>query len=258
MINLSYIIIFILGVVIGGYINECIAQIPKGESGKIPPSQLFKWYQPLSFVTYIPMIQYFYPKSKWRKNFSAASFRYPMVELLSGLLMVLTYHQYGITLQGAAVAIYVSLLVIISFIDLDHMIIPNSLNGIIGITGIIFMLMGWTVSIKQGILGSVIGGGVLLLLGYFSLWFLKKEGMGGGDIKLVAVSGFYLGLDRMIMALILTGYIAGIVLVILLVMRKLNRNQVIPFGPFLSTGMLISILLYENIMQFYWRLIYKL
>lgn len=258
MVNLSYIIIFILGVVIGVYINVCIAQIPRGESDVIPPSHFLKRNQSFTLIDSIPVIQYIHPKSKWRKENPKMLPRYPFVELLTGILLVLTYHQYGFTVQGVVIAFFVCLLVIITFIDLDHMIIPNSLNGIIGITGLLFMLLGWTVSIKQGVWGFVIGGGVLLLLGYLSLWILKKEGMGGGDIKLVAVSGFYLGVDRMIMALILTGYIAGIVLAILLIMKKLNRNQYIPFGPFLSAGMLVSILFYENIMEFYWRLIYIL
>jgi len=181
--------------------------------------------------------------------------RYPMVELLVSGLFVLVYHQYGIRLQTLAYMLLVGAVVTASFIDLDHMIIPNSVNLFIGITGVIFILMGWTVNFKQGLLGFVIGGGVLLFLGFFALLILKKEGMGGGDIKLAAVCGLYLGMNQVIFAFLITAYIAGFILLVLLLMRKLKKGQYVPFGPFLSVGVLTSVLFFDKIINFYYRFV---
>jgi leader peptidase (prepilin peptidase)/N-methyltransferase len=146
-------------------------------------------------------------------------------------------------------------LVTASFIDLEHRIIPNSINFFIGITGIFFMLMGWTVSLTDGLLGFITGGGVLLVIGLLSLWILKKEGMGGGDIKLAAVCGLYLGLEKTIYHFFIASYLALIIILVLFAARKLKKGQYLPFGPFLSAGAIIVILFYEDMLYYYYRLV---
>jgi leader peptidase (prepilin peptidase)/N-methyltransferase len=146
-------------------------------------------------------------------------------------------------------------LVTASLIDLEHRIIPNSINFFIGITGIFFMLMGWTVSLKDGLLGFIAGGGVLLGIGLLSLWILKKEGMGGGDIKLAAVCGLYLGLEKTICHFFIASYLALIIILVLFSTRRLKKGQYLPFGPFLSAGAIIVILFYEDILYYYYRLV---
>lgn len=111
------------------------------------------------------------------------------------------------------------------------------------------MLTGGTVTIKQSLLGFVIGGGILLSLGLFASVILKKEGMGGGDIKLAAACGLYLGIEKMIAAFIITAYIAGFILLVLLVAKKIKKDQYIPFAPFLSAGVITVILFFDKFIK---------
>jgi leader peptidase (prepilin peptidase) / N-methyltransferase len=251
---LVYIIVCILGLLIGSFLNVCIYRIPKGESIAFPPSHCSRCSHPLSPLDLIPVFSFLFLKGKCRYCGEKISVRYPLVESLVSVLFLLVYHQYGFTLKGLSYLILVCAVIAASFIDLDHMIIPNSINLFIGITGVFFMLMGWTVTFTQGLLGFCIGGGALLLLGLIAIWILKKEGMGGGDIKLAAVCGLYLGMDKMIFSLLLTTYIAGFILLVLLAVKKLKRGQYVPFGPFLSSGVIIIILFYPIIIRFYDRI----
>lgn len=181
--------------------------------------------------------------------------RYLFVTALESLIFLLLYHRYGVSLEGLAYMILSVCLVTASFIDLDYRIIPNSINYFLGITGIFFLLMGWTVRLKDGLMGFVAGGGVLLVIGLLSIWIIKKEGMGGGDIKLAAVSGLYMGVERTISSFFVTSYLALIIIVILFVAGKLKKGQYLPFGPFLSAGAIIVIIFYEDIIYYYYRLI---
>ncbi len=249
-----YLIICILGLLIGSFMNVCIYRIPRGESIVFPPSHCSSCSHPLFPMDLIPIFSFLFLKGKCRYCREKISVRYPLVESLVSVLFLLVYHRYGLSLKGLSYLVLACAVITASFIDLDHMIIPNTVNLFIGITGIFFMLMGWTVTWKDGLLGLCIGGGVLFLLGLLAVWLYKKEGMGGGDIKLAAVCGLYLGMDKMILSLILTTYIAGLVIVVLLAARKLKKSQYVPFGPFLSSGVIIITLFYNEIIQLYDRI----
>ncbi len=140
----------------------------------------------------------------------------------------------------------VCLLVIVAFVDLNSMIIPNRMNLIIAATGILSLLSGWNTTFVDGMLGGITGGGILLLMGFLSAWLLHKEGMGGGDIKFMAACGIYLGTVKVLCALMISVYIAGILLIVMLVLKKLKRNQLVPFGPFLSAGTILVILYFDR------------
>lgn len=183
------------------------------------------------------------------------SMRFILVLVLVSLITWLLYRQYGVSPEGLIYMILSACLVTISFIDLDHRIIPDYINFFLGLTGILYIFMGFTVSIKDGLLGFTTGGGILLALALLSLWILKKEGMGGGDIKLAAVCGLYLGLEKTICSFFITSYLALIIILIFFVARKLKKGQYIPFGPFLSAGAIIVLLYYEDIIHFYYSLV---
>ncbi len=250
-----YLIVCILGLLIGSFLNVCIYRIPKGESIAFPPSHCSSCSHPLAPVDLIPVFSFIFLKGKCRYCKEKISVRYPLVEILVSVLFLLVYHQYGLTLNGLAYMVLVCAVITASFIDLDHMIIPNSVNLFIGITGVIFMLMGWTVTWKQSFFGFCAGGGILLFLGLAAIWVFKKEGMGGGDIKLAAACGLYLGMNKMLLSLFLTTYLTAFIMLILLAVRKLKRGQYVPFGPFLSSGIIIITLFYNEIIILYDRII---
>jgi leader peptidase (prepilin peptidase)/N-methyltransferase len=177
--------------------------------------------------------------------------QYPLVELLVAILFVMVYRIFGLSFEGVITSVLICLLVIASFIDLNLMIIPNAINLMIAITGTAYLLFGNRVSLSESIIGFLIGGGILLLIGQLSCWLLKKEGMGGGDIKLSAACGLYLGTIKTIYALMFAVYSAGIVLIIMLILKKIKKNQCVPFGPFLSAGVIAVVLYYEYFHQFF-------
>ena len=185
-------------------------------------------------------------KGKCRYCGEKIAVQYPIVETLIGVLFVLVYYTYGASIQGFSALIMVCLLVIAAFIDINLMIIPNRINLIIAIVAILFLIPRWGTGIVDGLLGGVIGGGFLLLLGLISTLLLHKDGMGGGDVKFMAACGIYLGAMKVLCALMVSVYIAGAILIVLLVMKKLKRDQYVSFGPFLSAGVILVILFFDK------------
>ena len=253
MVNLSYYIICFIGLITGCLINVVIALISKRELIASPSSvpsfpcnkskrwkKIKQWI--LLFINDIKHLHF----NVWLFVF---------VDLITLIIFALVYRLYGFSIQGCIAILLLCLLIIVAFVDFNTMVIPDYLSFMIGISGIIFILMGWTVTLWQGLLGLVIGGGSLWLLSKLSWLIFKKEGMGGGDIKLMAACGLYLGAGKTFFALVVTSYVALIILVGLLMFKKLKKNQYLPFGPFLTLGIAVTVLFYEDFMRLYWKLI---
>ena len=213
-----------------------------GKSIAFPPSHCSSCQHSLSAMDLIPVISYISLKGKCRYCSEKISVQYPIVELITGFLFMAVYDRYGISFVGIAVVIFVSILVVTAMIDYKFMIIPNKINFIIMILGIINFLFGNNHSFVEVILGSLIGGGSLYIMGLVAGWLLRKEAMGGGDIKLMGACGLSLGINGSIFALLFAFYSAAALILILLVLRKLKKNRYIPFGPFLATGAILAIL----------------
>mgnify|MGYP003880300923 CR=1 FL=1 len=147
--------------------------------------------------------------------------------------------------------IFVSILVVVAFIDLRHRIIPNSIILFGSVVALSFDLLGWGIPIVDGLLGLLVGGGSLLLVALFSLLVLKKEGMGGGDIKLMGMIGLFLGLKLTLLSLLLSIYIAGLISLILLLSKRKKAGDSIPYGPFIAIGTLIATLFGSRIIEWY-------
>jgi len=223
---------------LGSFFNVCIYRIPRGKSILYPPSHCPKCGTPLKVYDNIPVLSYIFLKGKCRYCKSKISFFYPLVELLTGFLYLLTYivFSYKDLLDLFFIYIFVSLLIIITFIDLEHMIIPD----ILVIPGIIifffYSFLGINSLFLDKLLGGFIGGLIIFLI-----VFLSRGGMGIGDIKLSIMLGLFLGIKYLFVALILSFIIGGIVGIILLVFKIKDRKDPIPFGPFLSIGGLIAL-----------------
>jgi leader peptidase (prepilin peptidase)/N-methyltransferase len=193
---LAFTTVFIFGAIVGSFLNVCIARIPTGESVMRPPSHCPKCKAPIPFYNNIPLISYFVLKGYCRSCSERISPRYFVVELSMALLAMTLYEHFGLSLAFFVSCVFVGALIVISFIDLDVRIVPDviSLPGIV--LGLVFSLLARFMLNDpfelvplplSSILGVLIGGGFLLTLAWLYERFTGVEGMGGGDIKLLAI-----------------------------------------------------------------------
>ncbi len=230
-------IIFIFGIILGSFFNVCIYRIPRGKSIIYPSSHCPKCGTPLKFYDNIPVISYLFLGGRCRYCGARISPIYPLVEILTGILYVVSYLYFRASgIQFLSAVFFVSFLIIITFIDLEHMIIPDVIvyPGIFA--GFLFSFLKGKIFLYDGLLGALIGG-----LAIFLIVFLSRGGMGEGDIKLSAMIGSFLGVKYVIMSLIISFIVGGIVGAFLLLLKIKGRKDPIPFGPFLSIGAIISL-----------------
>lgn len=214
----------------------CIYRLPRGLSLIRPYSFCPFCKSPIKPYDNIPLLSFLILKGKCRACKEKIPLRYPMVELMGGLLGVFCLLKFPSLLKAWPYFLFLSGLLTSSFIDLEHQIIPDeiSLGGIIG--GILFSLLGLTIPLRSSLLGGLLGGGLLFLLDFFYERFTKREGMGGGDIKLLSMIGSFLGPGGALFSLF-SGAFLGLLFSLPFSLKKKNPLKTpIPFGPFLSLG----------------------
>lgn len=249
------VMIFIFGLVIGSFLNVCIFRLPLGKSVATSPSACPACGHRLMPFDLFPVFSYLFLGGKCRYCKVKISAQYPLVELLNGILWVLLYMRFGLVWTLPIYMALTSLLIVISFVDIKHMEIPDSLI----VAGLVLGAVQLLASVftphfdvwYSYLIGLAAGGLPLLLIAMFGLYVLKKEAMGGGDIKLMAFAGLVIGWKLIIVAYaigIFTGALAG---VLLMVMRKRDRSDAIPFGPFLSFGIVASVFFGNAIINWY-------
>ncbi|MCP3177415.1 prepilin peptidase [Desulfuromonas sp. KJ2020] len=230
---------FILGAVIGSFLNVCIYRVPAGESVISPPSRCPKCDAGIRWYQNIPVLSWFFLRGRCASCKAPISGRYPAVEALTGGLFVLVLWTFEFQAATLVYWIFVSALVVITFIDLDHQIIPDviSLPGIpVGFVCSFFVpWLSWT----DSLLGILIGGGSLYLVAFLYELLTKKEGMGGGDIKLLAMIGAFLGWKAVFPVIFFSSLLGTLVGVPVMLAQKADSRLAIPFGPFLALGSLI-------------------
>jgi leader peptidase (prepilin peptidase)/N-methyltransferase len=249
--GIEIILIFILGLVAGSFSNVCIWRIPRNESIIYPASHCPKCRSNISPKDNIPLLSYILLKGRCRNCKSKISIQYPIVELLSGLIYLIIYLAYGLSVQTLIYIILSSALVIIAFIDLNEQIVPDviSLPGIV--IGFIVSFFVSYMSFVNSALGVVVGGGIILIIGMAGSVIFKKEAMGGGDVKLAAMIGAFLGWRYIIISLFL-GFFLGALAGIFLIMAKIkSKEDTVPFGPFIVLGSFITLLWGEKIISWY-------
>jgi leader peptidase (prepilin peptidase) / N-methyltransferase len=230
---------FILGACIGSFLNVCIYRIPAGESIVSPPSRCprcgagIRWYQNIPIFSWIAL------GGKCAFCKAGISVRYPLVEALTGGLFTLVFFYFGIGWPTLVFWVFMAMLVVITFIDLDHQIIPDviSLPGIvIGFFG--SFLLPW-ISWTDSLYGILLGGGSLFLIATGYELLTKKEGMGGGDVKLLAMLGAFLGWKAVLPIIFVSSLLGTIVGVPLMLIKGADSKLAIPFGPFLASAAVI-------------------
>lgn len=242
--------IFILGSIIGSFLNVCIYRIPLKQSISFPPSHCMNCGHRLGVLDLFPIVSYLFLKGQCRYCGSKVSVQYPMIELTNALLYIMLFYKFYFTVEFFACAFFVSWLLVIFVIDLKSKIIPNKLN----LTGFIIIvvlksiesmtLQSITPLLEAG-LGLLIGGIPLLLI-----ILISRGGMGAGDMKLMAVIGMWLGLKLTYIALLIAVVMAAIVSMLLIITKKKKLKSTIAFGPFLTAAAFIVLMWGEQIFEF--------
>ncbi|MEW5954036.1 MAG: prepilin peptidase [Bacillota bacterium] len=237
---------FILGAVIGSFLNVLIYRIPRDQSVVFPPSACGACGARLGWRDLFPVVSYVLLRGRCRNCGAAISPRYPLVEVLSGLGFLAIYLKYGLTVGGLAAAVLFSLLLAIIFIDLDFLIIPNRLVLAGLILGVPLVMLQSFELLLSGLLGLAVGGGLLLLTAVVS-----RGGMGGGDIKLAAMIGLYLGWPQILLMLFISFLLGAIVGLGLVALRRKKMKEAVPFGPFIAVATYIVMFWGPSILNWY-------
>lgn len=239
-------IILTLGLLIGSFLNVCIYRIPRGESISFPPSHCPKCSNNLKPIDLIPVLSFIWTKGKCRYCSEKISRRYPLVEILNSAIYLILYLKFSMSILFIKYAILASILIVISFIDYDHQIIPDEIIifGII-LSFIPHIVDNFKVNILNGLIGLLIGGGLFFIIAIIT------NAMGGGDIKLMGMLGFSLGYKYILLITFLSFIIGAVVSLILIGIKIKSRKDFIPFGPFIAMATLVTIYCGDEIINWY-------
>lgn len=256
-------LIFVLGLAIGSFLNVCIYRIPRdGFSINSPRWSICPECQAtIRFYDNIPVLSYLLLRGRCRHCRTRISIVYPFVELMTAGLFLLMYFRFGLTLDFVHGCLFVALLIPVSWIDARWYIIPDVIvaTGLTLGIGIIAALSAqqqdWHYLLEH-LIGAVAGSGILLLIGIAGKAILRKEAMGGGDIKLMALIGLFLGAwPHLLIVVVLSALIGSIVGGLLILFTERNRQHPIPYGPFLAIAAVLDLFWGEGMWKGYLRFI---
>ncbi len=235
-------LVFILGLLLGSFANVVIHRYPKGESVVRPRSKCPKCGKPIAAWDNIPVLSWVFLGGRCRACKAPISMRYPTVEFITGVLFAAVFIKHGMTWSTLEYLILVWSLVVVSFIDMDLMILPD----VFTLSGIVLGLLGGALNPERGfyasLAGVLMGGGFLWAVAYLYLVIRKEEGMGGGDIKLLAWLGAVLGWTSIPFIVLVSSVLGSAVGLVLAARGKAGLKSVIPFGPYLALAAVIFLL----------------
>ena len=245
------IMVFIFGLVFGSFFNVVGYRVPNNMSISFPSSHCPNCNHKLKFYELIPVFSYIFLRGKCLKCKEKISIIYPLFELITGLLFLLSYLVFGNTIKFIIAVTFISVLIIITISDIKYFIIPDQVL----IIGFILLFIEYIIniilndiSIYNGLVIPLLSGigsfASLYLLKLLADFVLKKESLGGGDIKLMFLIGFVLGFDLSFFTLFIASVVALPISLFVLIKKK---NNVLPFGPYISIGAIIIMLLQLNI-----------
>lgn len=245
----GYVIAFVLGSLVGSFGNVCIHRIPRRLSVVFPGSHCPNCQQPIRPWHNIPLLSYAVLGGRCATCHTGIAWRYPFVEGLCGFLYVLLYHQFGASAQSLVLAFITTILLIAACIDLAHTVIPDSLTLPGVVLGLVSSLWVYPIGFGNALLGVGLGGVLFYLIALFS-----RGGMGGGDIKLIAMIGAFLGWQAVLVTIFLGALCGAVVGITLLLLKRKSRKEPMPFGPFLALGAFLSIVWGERLIAWYTHL----
>ncbi len=244
----------VAGAAIGSFLNVLIYRIPEGQSIVFPSSRCPKCTHSIRFYDNIPIISYLVLRGRCRDCREKISLRYPIVEAITALLSMFLFWKYGLSIKYVFSFTFTCALIVITFIDLDHQIIPDviTLPGIPLFFLMAFFFMG--IPILEALLGILIGGGCLFAIAFLYEIITKREGMGGGDIKLLAMLGAFLGWKSIFFILFVSSLLGAVVGISVMIAKGKDMKYAVPFGPFLSIAAIAYLFVGIDVMNYlYYR-----
>jgi leader peptidase (prepilin peptidase)/N-methyltransferase len=237
---------FLLGLIIGSFLNVVIARVPEHKSIWRPRSACPGCSAPIAWYDNIPILSFLILRARCRRCGMSIAWQYPIVEAATGVVFAVAYSLLGPTPDFVAAAVLLAMLIAITAIDLAHQIIPDviTLPGIVA--GVAASFATGHVPWLDSLLGIVIDGGI-----FFVIILASRGGMGGGDMKLGAMLGAFLGWKLGLLGILLGVLAGGSVAVCLLLLGRKGRKEAIPFGPFLALGGAIAVLWGDRLLQWY-------
>ncbi|MFP3869773.1 MAG: prepilin peptidase [Syntrophobacteria bacterium] len=226
--------VVVLGASVGSFLNVCIVRLPRGDSLISPGSRCPNCQTPIRFYDNIPLLSYLLLRGKCRHCKTRISPRYFVVELLSALMSLALFFIFGLTVEYAVYLLFFSALLVIVFIDLDTFTIPDMITLPGMLLGVAASLILPRMTLLQSLLGLLAGGGILFLVAAGYQLLRKREGIGGGDIKLLAMIGAFLGPPGVLYTLFGSSVLGSVAGVLLMLRQKRGGGTMIPFGPFLA------------------------
>jgi leader peptidase (prepilin peptidase) / N-methyltransferase len=240
----------VVGLAVGSFLNVCIHRLPRGQSLNSPPSRCPHCDYQLRWFDNIPVVSYAMLAGRCRKCRTRISLRYPIVELLTMGLFVLHGVVFGWTALLVPRLVFACAMIVLFAIDLEHHLLPNAIT----LPGLAVGLIASSVlppGIIDALIGVVIGGGVLWLIGEAYYRYSGHEGMGGGDVKMLAMIGAFLGWKLVLVTLVLSSVVGSLIGLIVIAIRKGGMKYALPYGTFLALGALVASLAGEAIVSWY-------
>ncbi|MBN1621944.1 MAG: prepilin peptidase, partial [Endomicrobiales bacterium] len=240
--------IFLLGLIVGSFVNVCIHRIPRNESILKPRSHCPNCNKTIKWHDNIPLLSFIVLKGKCRFCKSRISWQYPIIELLTAILFTnLAFKYYNNPAFLIIYILFTLILIIVSGIDFFHQIIPDTFNFILIIGGLLFSFINFQlgadlkIRLINSILGGLVSASCLFIVGYIGTRIFNKDAMGGGDIKLIAGIGTFFGISKTLLVIFIGSLLGSIIGISLITLNKLDKREYIPFGPFLAASAYLSI-----------------
>ncbi len=239
----------IVGLCFGSFLNVCILRLPAEQSLVRPPSTCPRCNQRIAWYDNIPVVSWLVLRGKCRRCGKPISLQYPLIELLVGLLWVAAYLLWGATVHALAGALFGTILLGIGITDARHYLIPDEYNWAGLAIGLAVALTGGWQGFLQALIGAAAGFALLYAVGVGGKWMFKEEAMGGGDIKMMAMVGSFVGWKGVLLT-IFSGALLGTLIFVPLSLRK---KRLVPFGVFLAVGAAVTFVWGGAIIEWYRR-----
>ena len=257
------VIIFLLGLCFGSFLNVIVYRLPQKISLIQPPSSCPACKNALGVVELIPLLGYFILRGRCRHCGIRISPRYPLIEMSTGILFLLVFINFGLTVNAYFYLVLLFLLFAVALIDIEHRIVPNTMVAAGLAAGLLFYipaaadiwfdLPAWLIverTVIDAAAGFLLGGAIMLLI-----FLVSRGGMGAGDLKLMAMIGLYVGIRGTAVILLVSFFLGAVVGLVFIASGKLTRKDALPFAPYLSIATFIQVLWGEDIWSWYINLL---